>query len=159
MANFNLVDQMARPISNLDLAHKIVVVNFIFTNCSFICPRINAQMAKIQEQTAQDPRVRLLSLAVDPVDDTVSVLERYSHKYTRNPDKWAFVTGEDAPMQKFIEESFLDPDKQGDFAGMPGNFVNAQRIVIVDQNGDVVEYVDGLNENAAKEVMKKISEL
>jgi protein SCO1/2 len=159
LADFNLVDQNGRPITTNDLDQKIVVVNFIFSACSFICPHINAQMAKIEEATIHDPDVHLLSLALDPIDDTVPVLKDYSQKYTKDAKHWSFVTGDYNHIQSLIGESFLCPDKDGEFGGMPGNFINTQRIVLVDKNGDIVEYFDGLNEQASDAIIKKIQEL
>jgi cytochrome oxidase Cu insertion factor (SCO1/SenC/PrrC family) len=42
---------------------------------------------------------------------------------------------------------------------MPGNFANSQRIVLVDTNGQIVNYFDGLNLNAAHAVVQEIHRL
>jgi protein SCO1/2 len=159
LVDFKFVDQDGHSLSRQDLDHKIVVVNFIFTSCSFICPHINAQMTKIQRLTADDPEVKLISLTLDPEDDTVPVLAAYGQKFGEDPKRWSFVTGDETALHDFIGTSFLAKDTTGDFAGMPGNFANSQRIALVDQQGQVVKYYDGLDERATNEIVKEIAEL
>lgn len=159
LVDFSLVDQTGHPISRKDFDHKIVVVSFLFTSCSIVCPYVNEQMAQIQRQTSDDPDVRLLSLTVDPVDDTVPVLAQYSRNFDAHPSRWFFATGNQETMQNLIGTSFLDHDTSTNFSSMPGSFANSQRIALVDPNGKIVKYFDGLNLDAAHAVVEEIHQL
>ncbi len=44
---FTLVDQEGRPFTNADFSGRVTVVNFIFTNCPFICPMLTESMHKL----------------------------------------------------------------------------------------------------------------
>jgi protein SCO1/2 len=159
LIDFSLVDQSGRAITRKDLEGKIAVVNFVFTSCATVCPYVNAQMEKIQQLTAGQANVKLISLTMDPADDTPPVLAKYGQDYGEDPRRWSFVTGEEAEMHRLVGTSFLPPDTTGEFAYMPGNFAHTQRIALVDARGHLVEYFDGLNQEAADAVVKAIAKL
>ena len=116
-------------------------------------------MAEVQHQTIHDQDVHLLSLTVDPAEDTVPVLAQYAQKLGADPTHWSFVTGKEDVVQNLIATSFLSHDTDTNFSFMPGNFANSQRIALVDMNGQIVKYFDGLNLNAAHAVVQEIQKL
>jgi protein SCO1/2 len=159
LVDFALTDQSGHQVSRADLKGKIVVVSFVFTSCSVVCPYVNAQMAKIQQLTSSQSDVRLVSLTLDPGDDTVPVLAKYGRDFGQDARRWSFLTGDESAMRNLIGTSFLSSDTSGQFASMPGNFANSQRIVLVDTQGRIVEYFDGLNQGAADAVVSEIRKL
>jgi cytochrome oxidase Cu insertion factor (SCO1/SenC/PrrC family) len=159
LVDFSLTDHLGQTVTRKDLTGKIVVVDFLFTSCSLTCPVVNAQMERIQKATTGQPDVRLLSLTLDPVDDTVPVLARYAPGFHADPTRWSFLTGDESTMHYFVGTSFLPPDTTGQFSYMPGNFAHIQRIVLVDKGGQVVSYFDGLDPNAADAVLEQIKKL
>ena len=70
LVDFSLIDQSGHVFTRKALYGKIVVVSFVFTSCAAVCPYVNAQMEKVQELTAGQSDVKLISLTMDPVDDT-----------------------------------------------------------------------------------------
>jgi cytochrome oxidase Cu insertion factor (SCO1/SenC/PrrC family) len=159
LADFSLTDQQGRTVTAHDLQGKIVLVDFIFTSCSVTCPYVNAQMEKIQQATTGNSNVRLLSLTLDPDDDTVDVLAKYAVGFGADPHRWSFLTGDTAAIHELVGTSFLAQDTTGEFSYMPGNFANTQRIVLLDPTGRVVCYFDGLNQTAGDEAIARIKKL
>jgi protein SCO1/2 len=159
LIDFSLLNQAGQTVTRKDLVRKIVVVNFLFTSCSVTCPFVNAQMDEISRATAARPDVRLLSITLDPVDDTVPVLSHYSEGYRADPKRWSFLTGSQTTVHDLVGTSFLPPDTTGQFSYMPGNFAHVQRIVLVDRTGRVVSYFDGLNQNAGDAVISQIEKM
>jgi protein SCO1/2 len=159
LVDFSLVDQSGHAFTRQELTGKIVVVSFVFTTCSAVCPYVNAQMEKIQQLTAGQPDVKLVSLTMDPVDDTAPVLARYGRTYGQDVTRWSFLTGNEAEMYRLVGASFLPPDTTGEFGYMPGNFAHTQRIALVDTRGHLVEYFDGLNQEAGEAVVQAIAKL
>jgi protein SCO1/2 len=155
LVDFSFTDQQGHPVTRRDLDGKIVVVNFLFTSCSIVCPYVDAQMEKIQAATAGSRDVRLVTLSLDAVDDAVKVLGSYAPRYHADPARWSFLTGDQAAMHNLIATSFLPPDTTGEFSFMPGNFAHTERIVLVDKTGRIVSYFDGLNPNAAEGVVER----
>jgi protein SCO1/2 len=77
------------------LAGRIVVVDFIYTTCTTICPIYSATMAELQRRLG--PRagrdVQLVTVTVDPLRDTPRRLKEYASRHTDRMDGWAFLTG------------------------------------------------------------------
>jgi len=76
------------------LRGKVVLVSFIYTNCTEICPILMPNLVRIQELLGDGPgkEISLISISVDPEDDTPEVLKRYGEKYGAGPG-WTFLTG------------------------------------------------------------------
>jgi len=78
-----------------DLVHgKVVLINFIYTNCPDACPLETARLAEVQdilgERVGRD--VFLYSISIDPARDTPEVLARYAERFQTKPG-WLFLTG------------------------------------------------------------------
>lgn len=159
LVDFSLTDSSGRPVKRADLDGKILVVDFLFTSCSTTCPAVNAQMAQIQQMTTNQPDVKLVSLTVDPRDDTPTVLQKYGQGFGADTNRWLFLTGEKAVLYNLIASSFLAQDLNDPFAYMPGNFSHTERIAIVDSQGNLHGYFDGLNQNTATAVVEEIAKL
>ena len=82
---------------------KTVAINFIFTNCTTICPPLAATFARLQkemgDQVGKD--VHLISISVDPVTDTPERLKDWGAKFKAGPG-WTFVTGDKQEMDKLL---------------------------------------------------------
>jgi cytochrome oxidase Cu insertion factor (SCO1/SenC/PrrC family) len=88
-----VVDQEGRPIRFYsDLVRgRVVAVNFIFTTCQGVCPPMGTTFARL-EAALKGRGVRLISVSVDPVNDTPARLAAWAKKYGAGPD-WTLVTG------------------------------------------------------------------
>ncbi len=70
-----------------------VFVNFIFTTCFGICPISSQTFAQIQSRLGDEAnKVHLVSITLDPEEDTASVLHSYAKKYHAGPS-WNHYTG------------------------------------------------------------------
>lgn len=82
---------------------KTVAINFIFTNCTTICPPLAATFARLQKELGDraGKDVHLISISVDPVTDTPERLKAWGAKFKAGPG-WTFVTGEKQEMDKLL---------------------------------------------------------
>ena len=70
-----------------------VVLNFIFTTCSSICPLTSRTLEEFQRKLgAQAVQVHLMSISIDPEQDTPARLSEYAHKFHAGPE-WQYYTG------------------------------------------------------------------
>jgi protein SCO1/2 len=159
LVNFSLTDRTGRAVTQSELAGKFLVVDFMFTSCSLTCPAVTGQMAQIQQLTTNQPDVELVSLTVDPRDDTPAVLEKYGERFGADTNRWLFLTGDRTDLYNLIGTSFLASDTNNEFGFMPGNFAHTERIAVVDAHGHLRGYFDGLNQNAAADVADEIAKL
>ncbi|HSN85206.1 MAG TPA: SCO family protein, partial [Thermoanaerobaculia bacterium] len=92
-----LVDQDGKPVRFYsDLVHgKVVMINFIFTSCTTICPPMGATFGKVQEllgdRAGKD--VHLIAVSVDPATDTPERMKAWGKKFGATPG-WTLVTGD-----------------------------------------------------------------
>ena len=70
-----------------------VVMNFIFASCSAICPILSHVFSKVQTKLDKDSqKVHLMSISIDPENDTPAKLNEYAKKFGAGAD-WNFYTG------------------------------------------------------------------
>ena len=75
-----------------------VILNFIFTTCTAICPVLTATFSQVQEQlSAAKLSVPLISITIDPEQDTPARLTEYANKFGAGPN-WQFYTGDKASI-------------------------------------------------------------
>ena len=70
-----------------------VVLNFIFTTCSSVCPLMSQIFAQFQQKLGADrDKVHLMSISIDPEEDTPARLREYARKFHAGPE-WQHYTG------------------------------------------------------------------
>lgn len=77
----------------LDDGGKPVILNFIYTTCTAICPVMSQTFAEVQKRLGEErDRVRMISVSIDPEQDTPARLREYAQKYAAG-QSWSFYTG------------------------------------------------------------------
>lgn len=79
---------------------KTVVINFIFTNCTTICPPLGATFARVQRDLG-DKDVHFISVSVDPLTDTPERLKAWGAKFKAGAG-WTFVTGNKPEIDQLL---------------------------------------------------------
>lgn len=91
---------------------RLVAINFVFTRCTTVCPLLGARFAQVQKLLGEDAaRVGLISVSIDPVNDTPQELARWSHAFGAAPG-WDLVTGARADIDSLARSlgaSAADP--------------------------------------------------
>jgi protein SCO1/2 len=101
-ANFVLLDQDGKSFDSTNLRGKVVVVNFIFTTCTDVCPMFTANLAQLQRALKKGPAAGdlfFVSITTDPEVDSPKVLKSYAQRYSADFQNWAFLSGTDAQMK------------------------------------------------------------
>jgi len=99
-----LIDQNGKKVrlNNLMASDKPVVVDFIFGTCTTICPVLSAGYANIQQKLGPDnQKIKLLSISIDPENDSPKVMREYLKRYRAKPG-WEFLTGSRADIDKVM---------------------------------------------------------
>ncbi len=159
---FSLTERSGRTITNNDLLGRIWVADFIYTTCPGPCPLVSASMAKLQEATAGDPRVQLVTFTVDPTTDTPAVLGDYADKLGANPSRWWFLTGSEKAIYDVVRNGFLLPIEDNSGKTLePGQYkvTHSTQVALVDANGVIEGYFDGVSPEGRADVLKAIAAL
>ncbi|HQW47034.1 MAG TPA: SCO family protein [Chitinophagaceae bacterium] len=157
---FTFINQDGMPVTEKDFEGKIYVVEYFFTTCEGICPKMNDNMAKVYQTFRGQNDVAILSHTVDPETDTVEQLKRYSLKFDADPKQWSFVTGDKMELYKMAINSYLvtavEDTTQKDV--MP-DFIHSEKFVLVDKEKHIRGTYDGTSATAVKQLIDDIVEL
>ncbi len=70
-----------------------VMLNFIFTSCTAICPVMSATFRNVQDELGEErDKVHMVSISIDPENDTPETLKAYAEKFHAGPH-WQMLTG------------------------------------------------------------------
>lgn len=88
------------------IAGKITAVNFIFTNCTQVCPMLTAQFRALEKEAAARgiKDAQLVSVSVDPERDTAAALKRFA---SESQAGWTFLSGSEANVKKLLDTFHL----------------------------------------------------
>ena len=165
-ANIRLQNQLGDTVSLYDKQGKIIVADFFFTHCAGICPKLTANMSKLQQSFIRggDTRkkidtsiVQFISFTVDPERDSVPVIKNYADRFGVNPDNWWLLTGSKDSIYKFAFEE-LKVDKFSEEPITP-DFVHTSRFVLIDKKYQVRGYYNGMDSVSLAKLARDIGVL
>src|SRR6188768_1575024 len=107
IGDFTFTDQRNRSFGLKDVKGKVFVAEYFFTNCATICPKMTAQMERVQERFRGNGRVAILSFTVDPANDTVARMAEYAQLHHADNDQWHFLTGKQEDLYRAARRSFF----------------------------------------------------
>ncbi|MFN3875303.1 MAG: SCO family protein [Flavobacteriales bacterium] len=157
ISDFRLVDQLGDTITLASVGGRIIVADFFFTTCPTICPKMTANLAKVQSAFAGDSRIALLSHSVTPEIDSVPVLRAYGELHGADPRQWHLLTGERRQIYELARKSYFACLDEGD--GGPQDFVHTENLVLVDTRRRIRGFYDGTKDAEAKRLITDIRRL
>lgn len=151
--DFSLTNQQGESLALSDMAGKVWVADFIFTNCPTICPAMTQEMARLQSEFVADP-VYFVSFSVDPDRDTSEVLSRYAAEYGADSRRWHFLTGEKENIYELAKDGFSLA------AGHNGTeLLHSTRFVLIDPDGYIYDRYDSRSKPAMLRLRRDLSTL
>lgn len=118
-SNFNgltFKTQHSQPFNIVNLNHKITLFNFIYTQCSAVCPVQTKALSEILESLPAKLKthVTFVSVSLDPLNDTPAKLKVFAHRTHAEANNWVFITGNPTDTATLTERLKLfgtDPKK------------------------------------------------
>ena len=112
--NVTLINQDKKRVQFYDdlIKGKIVVIQFMFSNCERLCPMVTPNLVKVQKEVQKQApgEISFVSITVDPDHDTPELLKAYSQKFHAQPG-WQFLTGQRADIERIRRElGVYDPE-------------------------------------------------
>ncbi|CAD7803727.1 SCO1 protein [Chryseobacterium aquaeductus] len=149
--DFELTDQDSKKVSNKDMLGKVYLVEFFFSKCPTICPVMNSNMRAIEEEI-NNPEFGIISISIDPENDTPELLKNHAKKIGVQSPNWHFLTGDRAYIGNLADQFDIyvgDKEDEGE------NLNHSGMIALVDKEGNVrcrydkdnmpILYYSGLN--------------
>ncbi|HEX7905164.1 MAG TPA: SCO family protein [Chitinophagaceae bacterium] len=141
IADFQLSNQDYTIKKTADWKDKIVVVDFFFTHCPVICPKMTNSLKKVQAAWQGDKEILINSFTVDPERDSVAQLKKYCRQFGINTTNWDLLTGDKKDIYKLARNSFMIVATDGD--GGPDDFIHSDKLVLIDKQKRIRGYYDG----------------
>ena len=166
---FKLTDQNNKTVSDKDYLGKVYVVEFFFTTCPTICPKMNESMLQLQNEFYGNPNFGIASITIDPSKDTPQVLKEHADLLGVKHYNWHFLTGDKDYIYSLANKGFNLYAGENNKAA--GGFEHSGLFALIDKKkkircrkdaqGNPILYYDGLDAagvEAIKEDIKKLLE-
>ncbi len=162
---FKLTDQNNLEISNADYKGKVYVLEFFFTSCPTICPKMNKNMILIQNKFFGNPNFGIASISIDPEHDTAMVLKEHAKILGATLSNWHFLTGDKKYIYDLANKGFNL--YAGENSKVNGGFEHSGLFALIDKNGDIrcrrdeygnpILYYDGLENKGIRDIQQDIA--
>jgi protein SCO1 len=155
------VDQNGEKVTLSSLnKDKIMIADFIFTNCKTVCLPMTANMAELQREIKKaglQDDVQLVSISIDPEQDTPETLTEYSKRHSADYSNWIFLTGyAREEIESFANVSFKTPAAKVEGSNQ---FVHATSFFLVSEAGTLLNKYEGVSDPPFKEIINDIKKL
>lgn len=167
--SFSLTNQENKTISDKDLKGKVYVVEFFFSTCPTICPKMNQNMLAIEKQFISNDDFGIVSITINPDNDTVEVLKDHADHLGVTSKNWHFLTGDKDYIYEIANKGFNLYASKNNKA--KGGFEHSGFFALIDKDGNIrcrkdefgnpILYYDGIEQtgvDAIKEDIKLLLE-
>jgi len=138
--NFSFINQYVKTRTNEDYLGKVYVVEFFFTTCPTICPRMNRNLVTVQDHFKTQDNFGIASFSIMPEIDTPEVLKAYAKRYNITDPDWNLMTGDEKTLFDLANIGFnifvgkVDDDEMG--------FEHSGDFALIDKNGFIRSRTD-----------------
>ena len=141
-----------KVVTERDVLGKVVIVEYFFTTCKGICPKMNRNMQEVYRKFKGTRDFLILSHTVDPETDSVARLRRYADSMGASITDWWFLTGSKSTLYKSARESYLLDSQDNSSKNISDQFIHTQFFALVDRKGQVRGIYDGLKKEEVEQM-------
>jgi protein SCO1/2 len=160
VGDFTFTNQDGKTITGKDVDGKIRVVEYFFTTCKGICPRMNENMSKVYETFHGNDKVLIMSHTVDPKKDTVAAMKAYSLRFGADAKQWLVLTGDKKQLYDMARNAYLvtaiDDTATVD---IESDFIHSEKMILVDDGGRIRGQYDGTKIAEVNQLIGDVKEL
>jgi protein SCO1/2 len=162
---FELLNQDNTKITNETYKGKVYVLEFFFTSCPSICPKMNLSMLQIEQTFFGNPNFGIASISIDPEHDTPAVLKAHRELLGVKSSNWNFLTGDKGYIFDLSNKGFNL--YAGQNSKVKGGFEHSGLFALIDKNGNIrcrkdefgnpILYYDGLDKKGVRDIQQDIA--
>jgi protein SCO1 len=162
---FELMNQDNQKITNETYNRKVYVLEFFFSTCPTICPKMNQSMLAIEKKFFGNPNFGLVSITIDPEKDTPAVLKAHRELLGVKSSNWNFLTGDKAYIFNLSNKGFNL--YAGQNSKVQGGFEHSGLFALIDKKGNIrcrndqygnpILYYDGLEKKGVRDIQQDIA--
>lgn len=162
--DFSLTNQNNETISNETYEGKVYVLEFFFSTCPTICPKMNANLKQVQMQFKGQKDFGVASITINPETDTSEVLKKHAQDLEITSENWHFLTGDKEYIYKIANKGFNMYAAEN--SKVNGGFEHSGLFALIDKEGNIrcrkddfgnpILYYDGLEKEGIKAITEDI---
>ena len=156
---FRFTTQDSTTFTEKDTQGKVAAVEYFFTTCKGICPRMNNNMRVVYNQFKGEKDFMILSHTSDPATDNPAQLKRYADSMQVNTAQWVFLTGRKDSLYSMARHAYKIDDPANNLTSIDDDFLHSQFVALVNKKGDVVKIYDALKPSEMKQMAGEIKKL
>ncbi len=137
---FSFINQDSVTINNKTFHNQYYIVDYFFTSCPTICPKVKQQTLRINNHFGNRKDLAYLSVSIDTRTDTVLALNKYKKSLEIDNPNWHFVTGT-KEMIYGVAEGFFHVAEENEDA--PGGFDHDGKLILISPEGNIRTFCDG----------------
>jgi protein SCO1/2 len=164
---FELMNQDNVSVTNESYKGKVYVLEFFFTTCPSICPKMNQSMLLIEKKFFGNPNFGIVSITIDPIHDTPEILKEHAALLGVKSSNWNFLTGDKDYIFDLANKGFNL--YAGENSKVNGGFEHSGLFALVDKEGNIrcrkddfgnpILYYDGLDKSGVRDIQQDINVL
>ena len=161
---FSLTNQNNETISNETYEGKVYVLEFFFSTCPTICPKMNANLKQVQMQFKGQKDFGVASITINPETDTSEDLKKHAQDLEITSENWHFLTGYKEYIYKIANKGFNMYAAEN--SKVNGGFEHSGLFALIDKEGNIrcrkddfgnpILYYDGLEKEGIKAITEDI---
>jgi|GEM_PF-143771 len=152
---FEFVDERARRVSLSTLSGQPWIANFIFTQCTTVCPVLTSHLVALQRELVGEA-VRFVSFSVDPKHDSPAVLAAYAQRWNAGERRWTLLSTDEKHLPDAIAGFRVVADASGD----PNNpIIHSSLFMLVDAQSWVRATYDSNDDEARARLVADVRAL
>jgi protein SCO1/2 len=143
------------------------VLEFFFSTCPTICPKMNQNMLELQEEFGANKAFGIASITINPENDTPKVLKEHAEHLGVKMENWNFLTGDKDYIYDLSNKGFNIYAAENNKA--MGGFEHSGLFALIDKEGNIrcrkdefgnpILYYDGIEESGIEAIKEDIKVL
>lgn len=151
--NYQFINQDSQWVNQDTFKGKVRVVDFFFTTCPTICPKMTSQMLRVHDALSGQPDFALLSHTIDIRHDSVPVLRRYAEGLGVASSDWHMVTGEKEQIFEMAKAYMVSAAED---QAAPGGYMHSGAFILLDRQNRIRGYYDGTSPEETNQLIADI---
>ena len=131
--DFAFLNQDSLLVTNHDLKGKVYVLDFFFTSCPTICPKMTKNLSYLENKFKNNPDFGIASFTIDPEKDTPKRLKQYAQNYKITDPDWHLLTGDREDIYDLANRGFNI--YAAEVPSVPGGFEHNGFFALIDKEG------------------------
>jgi cytochrome oxidase Cu insertion factor (SCO1/SenC/PrrC family) len=158
--DLNVINRDGKEVSLGMLRHHVYVTGYQYADCPAGCLGMASMMKLLDDKFGDNPVFKLVSISVNPKDDTPEKMNAWVKDKGVDSEDWWFLTGDPDTIAKYMisefkfyaTEEITDPG----IRASQGPFAHDQRLALVDGDANIRGYYDVMNPNHGEFEFKRL---